>query len=261
MIGGGRGVLQWVAGVRGRRQVAEQDDVVERALVVTAHPDDVDFGAGGTVASWTAEGIEVSYCICTDGDAGGFDPAVPRGEIGGIRQGEQRAAAQELGVSDVVFLGYPDGRLVVSTELRRDISRVIRQKRPQRMLIQSPERNWERISASHPDHLAAGEAAISAVYPDARNPFAHLELAAEGLDAWSVPEVWVMGGTNAGPNRYIDVTDTFPRKIAALRAHVSQTAHMDDLETRLRGWLGMHAKAAGLGDDRLAEAFRVVHIP
>ena len=238
-----------------------EDSTIERALVVTAHPDDVDFGAGGTVASWTAEGIEVSYCICTDGDAGGFDPDVPRDQIAGIRQAEQRAAAEELGVQDVTFLGYPDGRLVVSHELRRDISRVIRQKRPQRMLIQTPERNWERISASHQDHLAAGEAAISAVYPDARNPFAHLELAAQGLEAWSVGEVWVMGGTGAGPNRFVDVTDTFDRKLAALHAHVSQTAHMDDLETRIRGWLGMHAKAAGLADDRLAEAFRVVHIP
>ncbi len=234
---------------------------VERALVVTAHPDDVDFGAGGTVAAWTADGIEVSYCVCTDGDAGGFDPDVPRDRIAGIRQAEQRAAAEALGVADVTFLGYPDGRLVVTHELRRDISRVIRRKRPERMLIQSPERNWERISASHPDHLAAGEAAISAVYPDARNPFAHLDLAAERLEAWTVPEVWVMGGTNAGPNRYVDVTDTFDRKVAALRAHVSQTEHMSDLEERIRGWLGVHAKGAGLGDGRLAEAFRVVHIP
>jgi LmbE family N-acetylglucosaminyl deacetylase len=241
--------------------VTDQGTKIERALVVTAHPDDVDFGAGGTVASWTAEGIEVSYCLCTDGDAGGFDPAVPRGQIAGIRQAEQRAAAEELGVVDLDFLGYPDGQLLVSHELRRDLSRVIRQRRPQRMLIQSPERNWERISASHPDHLAAGEAAISAVYPDARNPFAHLELAAEGLEAWTVGEVWVMGGTSAGPNRFVDVTDTFDRKLAALRAHASQTAHMDDLEDRLRGWSAMHAKAAGLGEGRLAEAFRVVHIP
>ncbi|TAL21359.1 MAG: PIG-L family deacetylase [Frankiales bacterium] len=235
-----------------------EESTVERALVVTAHPDDVDFGAGGTVASWTAAGIAVSYCICTDGDAGGFDPDVPRDRIAGIRQAEQRAAAKELGVEDVTFLGYPDGQLTATVELRRDISRVIRQKRPQRMIIQSPERTWERIYASHPDHLAAGEAAISAVYPDARNPFAHLELAAEGLEAWTVGEVWVMGGTTAGPNRYVDVTETFERKHAALLAHVSQTAHMEDLEGMLRSWLGMHAVAAGFGEGRLAEAYRVV---
>ena len=235
-----------------------EESSIERALVVTAHPDDVDFGAGGTIATWTAEGIEVAYCICTDGDAGGFDPEVPRGEIAGIRQAEQRAAAKELGVEDVTFLGYPDGRLASSVDLRRDISRVIRQKQPQRMVIQSPERNWERIYASHPDHLAAGEAAISAVYPDARNPFAHLELAAEGLEAWTVAEVWVMGGTSAGPNRHVDITDVFDRKLAALRAHESQTAHMEDLEGMLRGWLGMQAVNAGFAEGRLAESFRVV---
>ena len=233
------------------------DSAVERALVVVAHPDDLDFGAGGTIATWTDAGIEVSYCICTDGDAGGFDPDVPRGEIGGIRQAEQRAAGKELGVEDVTFLGYPDGRLMVSVELRRDISRVIRQKRPQRLMIQSPERNWERIAASHPDHLAAGEAAIQAVYPDARNPFAHLDLAADGHEAWAVPEVWVMS-TGDRSDRWVDVTDTFERKLAGLRAHVSQTAHMDDLEVLLRGWLTLNAKAGGLPEGRLAEAFRVV---
>ena len=233
------------------------EHVVERVLVIVAHPDDVDFGAGGTVATFTEAGLEVSYCIVTDGDAGGFDPDVPRHHIGGIRQAEQRAAAKEVGVDDVVFLGYPDGSLTVTMELRRDISRVIRQKRPDRVLIQSPERNWDRIYASHPDHLAAGEAAICAVYPDARNPFTHLELAAEGLEAWTVGEVWVMSAGERS-NRYVDVTDVFPRKIAALRAHESQTAHMADLEGMLRTWLGANAHAGGLGDDRLAEAFRVI---
>jgi len=233
------------------------EHVVERVLVVVAHPDDVDFGAGGTIATFTEGGLHVSYCVVTDGDAGGFDPDVPRSAIGGIRQAEQRAAAKAVGVEDVVFLGYPDGALVVSLDLRRDISRVIRQKRPHRILVQSPERNWDRIYASHPDHLAAGEAALCAVYPDARNPFAHLELAAEGHEAWTVGEVWVMSA-GTGANRYVDVTDVFDRKLEALRAHESQTAHMADLEGMLRSWLGMNAHAGGLGDDRLAEAFRVI---
>jgi LmbE family N-acetylglucosaminyl deacetylase len=234
------------------------DADIERALVVVAHPDDLDFGAAGTIASWTAAGVEVCYCVLTDGGAGGFDPDVPRSEIGGIRQAEQRAAAKEVGVEDVVFLGYPDGRLAASIELRRDISRIIRQRRPQRVLTQSPERNWERIAASHPDHLAAGEAAIAAVYPDARNPFAHLDLAAEGCAAWTVSEVWVMAGPSAGNNHAVDVTDTFATKMAALRAHVSQAAHLDDLERSVRGWLALNARAAGLPAGRLAEAFRVV---
>ena len=125
-----------------------EDDDVRRVLVVTAHPDDVDFGAAGTVATWTAAGIEVTYCVCTDGDAGGFDPAVDRADIPGIRRAEQQAAAKEVGVHDVRFLGYQDGRLSASYEVRRDISRVIREVRPERMVIQSPERNWARIPRS-----------------------------------------------------------------------------------------------------------------
>ena len=165
---------------------------IERALVVTAHPDDVDFGAAGTIATWTDAGIEVTYCIVTDGDAGGFDPAVPRSEIPRIRRAEQTAAAAVVGVHDLEFLGYPDGALEVPIDLRRDISRVIRRVRPQRVLTQSPERVWDRLFASHPDHLAAGEATVCAVYPDARNPFAHPTLLADGLEAWTVSELWIM---------------------------------------------------------------------
>src|SRR3954451_4909389 len=102
-----------------------REDEVERVLVVTAHPDDVDFGAAGSVATWTDAGVEVSYCIVTDGDAGGFDPDVPRTEIPGIRRAEQTAAAAAVGVTDLEFLGYPDGALEVSMDLRRDISRAI----------------------------------------------------------------------------------------------------------------------------------------
>ena len=230
---------------------------ISRALVVTAHPDDVDFGAGGTMAKWTGEGVEVTYCVITDGDAGGFDPAVPRTEIPSIRRREQLAAAACCGVTDVRFLGYKDGELTVSHDLRRDISRVIRQVRPERVVIQSPERNWDRIYSSHPDHLAAGEAAIQAVYPDARNPFAHPTLLAdEGLEEWTVPEVWIMASANA--NTYVDVTDQFPTKIAALRAHESQTSHRPELEEMIQGWLHRNAQAGGLPDGRLAEAFQAV---
>ena len=239
------------------------EQTVERALAVVAHPDDVDFGAAATIAGWVDEGIEVTYLLCTNGDAGGFDPAVPRSEIAGIRQEEQRAAAKEVGVEDVRFLGYPDGQLVPSFELRRDISRVIRQVRPQRLLMQSPEINWERIGASHPDHRAAGEATLNAVYPDARNPFTHVSLLQdEGLEAWTVHDVWVMAaGQSGGANRWVDVTDTFDRKVAALRRHASQTSHIPDLEGMLRGWLGANAVTGGLADGRLAESFRVVAVP
>jgi LmbE family N-acetylglucosaminyl deacetylase len=230
------------------------DAEVQQVLVITAHPDDVDFGAAGTIAAWTGSGVKVAYCVVTDGDAGGFDAGVPRERIGPIRREEQTAAAAEVGVSDLHFLGYPDGRLAVSFDLRRDIARVIREVRPQRVLCQSPERNMERIYASHPDHLAAGEAAMCAVYPDARNPFAYPDLA--DLEAWAVPEVWVMGSERS--NHYVDITETFDRKKAALRAHVSQMEGVDDLDALLEGWNGANAKMAGLPDGHFAEGFWVV---
>jgi LmbE family N-acetylglucosaminyl deacetylase len=229
---------------------------LERILVIVAHPDDVDFGAAGSIATWTASGVEVSYCMVTDGDAGGFDESVSRVDMARIRHEEQTAAAAVVGVSDLHWLGHPDGRLTASIELRRDISRVIRKVRPQRVVTQSPIRNFERIFASHPDHLAAGEAALCAVYPDARNPFAHPELLNEGLKEHSVAEVWLMGGPQ--PDVAIDVTDTFDRKVAALRCHESQVGHREDLEKMLREWLTFTAKQQGLPEGRLAEGFRIV---
>ncbi|MFI0357691.1 PIG-L deacetylase family protein [Actinomadura sp. 9N407] len=223
-----------------------------------AHPDDVDFGSSGTIAQWTDRGIEVSYLMVTDGDAGGFDDAVTRPEMARLRRDEQRAAAKCVGVEDVRFLGYPDGRVEATLDLRRDIARVIRQVRPDRVLTSSAERNYERIYPSHPDHRAVGAAALDAVYPDARNPYAFPELLAdEGLEAWTAREVWISGGPTV--NHYSDMTDAFPRKLAALKAHASQTSHMgDELERMLRGWLSGNAAAAGLPEGRLAEAFQVV---
>jgi LmbE family N-acetylglucosaminyl deacetylase len=235
------------------------DDVeVSRILVVTAHPDDVDFGMAGTVATWTDAGLEVVYCIVTNGDAGGHDPAVSRADMAVLRRAEQVAAAKCVGVSDVRFLGYPDGRLEPSLDLRRDIARVIRQVRPHRVACPSPERNYLRLPTSHPDHRAAGSAALDAVYPDARNQFAFPELAEEGLDPWIVPQVWISGGPQ--PNHFVDITDTFDRKVAALRAHESQTGHMTNLEEMLRGWLSRSAAMGGLADGRLAEAFQVLQL-
>jgi LmbE family N-acetylglucosaminyl deacetylase len=232
---------------------------VEKILVVSAHPDDVDFGVAGSVAVWVKAGIEVAYCIVTDGDAGGSDRSISRPDMAALRRVEQRAAAAEVGVNDVTFLGYPDGRLTPSLELRRDISRQIRVMRPQRLVCPSPERLWDRIGASHPDHLAAGEAAVCAVYPDARNPFAHPELLEEGLEPHSVAEIWMMVAPN--PNRAVDITDTFDRKIAALRRHRSQVGEGEWLDERIRTWTEATARQAGLGEGHLAEAFQVVLTP
>src|SRR5690242_8838053 len=138
---------------------------VRRVLVLTAHPDDVDWGSGGTVALWTAAGLQVTYCVVTDGDAGGPPEDAGGRPLAEVRRQEQRAAAAELGVHDVRFLGYPDGRLQPTLELRRELTRVIRQVRPDRVLTHSPDRNYERVAQSHPDHRAVGSAALDAVYP------------------------------------------------------------------------------------------------
>jgi LmbE family N-acetylglucosaminyl deacetylase len=230
---------------------------VERVLCVLAHPDDVDFGSAGTVSSWTAAGTEVVYCIVTDGDAGGFDET-PREQMGPLRQAEQRAAAAAVGVTDVRFLGYPDGRVELTLDLRRDITRVIRQVRPQRVLTTSPERFWDRIGASHPDHMTVGEATLRAVYPDARNPFAFPELLEqEGLEAWTVSEVWL--GASPQADHAVDVTSLVELKFAALKSHVTQVSHTPDLETFVTGWMSQTAQRFGLPEGRLAEAFHVVH--
>jgi LmbE family N-acetylglucosaminyl deacetylase len=229
---------------------------IERILMVTAHPDDVDFAAAGSVAVWTEAGVEVAYCIATDGDAGGSDRSISRPDMAAIRRQEQRDAAKQVGVTNVNYLGFPDGRLYPDLELRRAISRVIRQFRPDRVVTQSPERNWTRIYASHPDHLAAGEAAISAVYPDARNPFAFPELIDEGLEPHTVPEVWIMATDRA--DQVVDATDVFDKKLAALQSHRSQVGDGEHLEELLRGWMSGNALAAGLPDGRLAESFHVV---
>jgi LmbE family N-acetylglucosaminyl deacetylase len=233
---------------------------VTRALVVTAHPDDVDFGAGGTVMALVKAGVTVTFCICTDGDAGGFDDSTDRSEIPAIRRAEQVAAAAVYGVTDVRFLGYKDGYLEPSHDVQRDIVRVMRQVKPQLVLTQSPERNWERLPSSHPDHMAAGEATARALYPAVRNPFAYPELRnEEGLEAWTVNWLWMQG--HVEPNHWIDTTEFFSRKVTALEAHASQTSHMENLEEMLRSWGEMQAAAAGFEAGRLAEAFRQIKLP
>ena len=235
--------------------VFKYDDVVKRALVVVAHPDDVDFGAAGTVAKLTSHGVDVAYCIVTSGDAGGDDSTHSKEERAEIREAEQRAAAGEVGVSELTFLRWPDGQVEPTLLLRREISRVIRLHRPDLVITQSPERNFERIFASHPDHLATGEATLRAVYPDARNPHAFPELVREGFEPHSVPVVWLSGFQ---PTMVVDITDTFERKHAALTRHESQVGDREGLEKMLRAWARLTAKNAGLGKGRLAEGFKVI---
>jgi LmbE family N-acetylglucosaminyl deacetylase len=234
------------------------DQEVTSALVIVAHPDDAEFWAGGTIALWSDAGCEVTYLLLTDGDAGGFDRCLPRSQLPSIRRQEQRDAAAILGSDDVRFLGKPEGSLSETAALQPELVRVIRQVRPQRVLTWSPEWNWSRFRTScHPDHRATGELALTAIYPSAGNRFAYPELLEnEGLEPWNVSEIWMINGPE--PNHYVDITDTFGRKIAALCAHASQIADPDALVDRMRERMAPNTAAAGLPDGRYAEAFQVV---
>ena len=233
-----------------------QPSDIERVLVVMAHPDDVDFSSAGTVAVLTDAGVEVVYCLVTDGQAGGFDRSIPRTEMAAIRREEQTKAAAEVGVTSLHFLGHVDGSVEVTMELRHDISTVIRTVRPQVVITHSPVRNLASTYGSHPDHTAVGEAAMCAVYPDARNPFAFPGLPCAELDDWAVDEVWIPNGPEA--NEFVDITAVLDRKIAALRCHISQHVDPDAMEARVRAWWGSIAVAHGLAEGSTAESYRVV---
>lgn len=200
----------------------------QRALVIVAHPDDAEFGCAGTVARWADEGWEVTYVVLTDGSGGGPDDATDVGPAAREavirqRQAEQRAAADVLGVKDVCFLGYRDGTVQPTLELRREIARIVRQYRPGRVIIPSPDRVWAptyHVRRHHPDHLATGQAALAALYPAAQNPWDFPELLDEGLRPHRVEEIYVMGAPVV--NCAVDITATIDRKVAALRAHQSQ---------------------------------------
>jgi LmbE family N-acetylglucosaminyl deacetylase len=193
-------------------------------LVIAAHPDDAEFSFGGTVARFVDEGIPVTYLIVSDGSQGGEDPAEATAELVARRYAEQRAAARVLGVTEIVFLGLPDGSLADTTELRLALTREIRRYRPDLVLTHQPLRSLQfPIGASHPDHLAVGQAALNAVYPAARNPRAFPELLSEGFEAHRVSEVWVPGHEHT--DLWIDVGLSAERKVTAILAHGSQFSH------------------------------------
>lgn len=230
---------------------------VKRALVIVAHPDDAEFWTGGTIAHWTDAGVAVTYCVLTDGETGGYDPRIPREDIPRIRRDEQRQAAALLGVKDVRFFGLPEGEIRVGdTQLQRALVAVIRAVRPRRVVTWSPEWNWQRFRSCHRDHRATGEVTLGAIYPDAGNQFAHFSLREEGLEAWTVREAWLINSPHV--NHYVDITETFARKVAAVRLHTSQTGNRQDLAAELRERISANTAAAQLPADRLAEAFQVV---
>jgi LmbE family N-acetylglucosaminyl deacetylase len=222
------------------QQESQQQKV---ALVVVAHPDDAEFMAAGTIAAWIADGWDVHYVICTDASGGGSDDAEDvssqaRRIMSEVRKREQRAACDVLGVKEIVFLDYPDGQLQPSMTLRRDIVHALRQYRPTRVICQSPDRSWipeYSIGGSHPDHLAAGVATISAIYPASQNGWDFPELLKEGLKPHKVREIYFSGAPTS--NVAVDISSVIELKFASLRAHTSQLAeHFDEVEALVRAW-------------------------
>ena len=235
--------------------VAERHSLVEpleRALVVISHPDDAEFAAAATIAGLTRAGVRVDYVLTTDGGKGTEDPGVTPEVLATTRIAEQRAAADVLGVCEIVHLGYPDGYLAPTLDLRRDIVRQIRHFRPDLVLTQNPQRRLDHNPfIGHPDHLATGEATLAAVYPAARDRLNFPELLDEGLEPWKVRQVLLTGVEQ--PNLWIDVADTFDIGLAALREHRSQLGEREeDLTERVRERARLAGEPQGIG---LAQAF------
>ena len=224
----------------------------ERVMVITAHPDDAEFTVGGTVARWAREGKTVIYMICTDGSRGSNDPKVRPEHLVAIRRAEQEAAARILGVEEIVFLGYEDGSLEPTLALRRDLTREIRRYRPDIVVCPDPTvRYYGDSYLNHPDHRAAGDAALDAVFPSARTRYIFPELLAEGLEPHKVREVLIRGALS--PNLWVDISDTIELKIAALKKHESQVSRIQGWEERVRA----RAQQAAAGQDMTcAESFR-----
>ncbi len=191
------------------------------ALAVVAHPDDVEFNFGGTVALWVAAGWRVVYVIVTRGDKGSDDPAMTSERLAELRAGEQRAAATFMGAAGVEFLGHDDGGLEPTLAVRRDIARQIRRHRPHRMIVTDPASLYEGRYIQHPDHLAAAQAALAATYA-ARDRLTMPELLREGLEPHGVAEVYIYGSRDS--DLWIDIGPTLERKKAALRLHRSQVS-------------------------------------
>lgn len=225
-------------------------------MSIHAHPDDQDFTVAGTLAKWTRAGCDVISVIITSGDAGNNDPHRSpeyKAELAGIREQEQSQANAVLGVRDTLFLRYPDGELTPSLELRRDLTRLIRRHKPEVVITGDPTAwFYENDYINHPDHRAAAEAAIYAVFPSAGTRMIFTELLEEGLQPHNVKRLYIHGHDK--PDTWVDIGDTLELKLQALKAHFSQV-DTHDADKMIRDWAAEEGRAKGL---RYAEAYRVM---
>lgn len=229
----------------------------QRALVMVAHPDDIEFGMAGTVARWTEAGSHVIFCLITDGAAGSDDPNLSRAQLAALRQDEQRAAAASLGVHDVIFLGHPDGMVVPSLELRRELVRVIRHVKPDTLVTMDPTVFFTANNTyiNHPDHRYACQTVLDAVFPAAGNRKYFEELLDEGLEPHKVTYVYLL--FTEKPTLHIDISAYFERKLDALMLHASQIPDREEIGKFIGEWDHEAGKAIGV---QYAESFRVLKI-
>ena len=222
-------------------------------LVVTPHPDDAEFGVGGTVVHWVRQGKEVVYIVCTNGDKGTDDARVKPDELAGIRQKEQLKAAKILGVKEVVFLGHPDQGLEDTPEFRKEIVRLIRIYRPDIIVTSDPYRRY----IWHRDHRIVGQVTLDAVFPYARDIWAYPDLLEEGLEPHRVKEIWFWASEDV--NHRFDITQTFNLKLKALRSHKSQIK--ETFVAEMEKWLCERARSMAEGEKfKLAEGFHRAEI-
>lgn len=228
-----------------------------RVLVISAHPDDPEFSAGGTVARWVQAGTQATYVIVTDGSKGSADPKMTGEKLVEMRQKEQRAAAKTIGVSEVIFLGYPDGETYNTPDLRRDITQQIRLHRPEIVITHDPTaRIISNAYLNHPDHRAVGDTVLDTIYPIARDRLNYPEHEAQGLEPHKVLDVFLSGSER--PNLWVDIGATMDTKIAALKKHISQFDDMAKLEKRVRAFARNRAQKVSF---EYAEIFRRVQLP
>lgn len=226
-------------------------------LAVFAHPDDMDFSSSGTIAKWAAKGSDITYLVCTDGSKGSEDPKITPRKLALIRKKEQLEAAKILGVKDVIFLGHRDGELVVDMRLKEGISRIIRQKKPDLVITLDPTflYSTKRGFVNHSDHRAAGQAAIDAVFPLARDRlnFPHHEK--QGLVPHKVRTLLLVSFDE--PEHFEDISKTFAKKLKTLQAHKSQVPSGSVFEKRIRDRARMLGKKAGMS---YAEGFKKIEL-
>lgn len=228
-------------------------------VVSAAHHDDIEFGLAGSIAKWIKEeGATVTYIIVTDGGSGMNEPGLTRDYIVNLRREEQIAAAAAVGVTDIRFLGYPDGTLQPTLDVRRDITRIIRETKPYRVVAQDPTTFFVRSGyINHPDHRAAGEASCYAVFPSSETRPIFPELLDEGHEPHKIGELYL--NLSMESTHYNDITSTIDDKVASLRAHVSQLGEGEDFENGAKKWIlqGNHDGGKLVGVE-YAEYFKVM---